>query len=104
MSDTKIYMPKIGDIVDVHDFMYSGKATVTYIDHPLLFDHNAFPIQCQIAPEDLHLVTPGYADNGVIRTNLKEVNPNIAVIEEHTPVVEEEPEEEEEMNGQLSLL
>lgn len=66
-------IPQTGDVVYVSSDYYTGYATVTYIDYPLLYVHHMYPIQVEIQPEDcIHKKFKD--DHCIFRINLKEIS------------------------------
>lgn len=86
-------MIQVGDHVDIDVFEYTGPATVSYIDMERLYNHQMSPIQCDIKPEHLTGMRDGYAQNGIIRVSLKDLN-----------IQAEAPPQETEQEGQLSIF
>lgn len=86
-------MIQVGDHVDIDVFEYTGPATVSYIDTERLYNNQMSPIQCEIKPEHLSGMRAGYAQNGIIRVSLKDLN-----IQVEAPPLETQEE------GQLSMF
>jgi hypothetical protein len=86
---------KVGDTVWVNCNWYQGKAKVSYIDKPSLYQHHLYPIQVELE----RAYDSGHT---VLRVNLEEIGFNQNEIDEKNRPSESQYTVEED--GQLRLF